>query len=51
MLDSGEWGYWSYNGSICAGPNAPVGQRERVIGDIWIMCSHADSKGTAWTTF
>ena len=50
MLDTGEWIYWNDSGN-CPNPSAPAGQRERTKGELWIACSHTDTKGTVWTTY
>ena len=51
MLDSGQWIYWSDNGSMCGSSSAPAGQRDRTQGEVWIACSHTDTKGSVWTSY
>ncbi len=51
MLDSGEWIYWSDNGALCGSSPPPAGQRARTQGELWIACSHTDTKGTVWTNY
>ncbi|MBI5597016.1 MAG: type II secretion system protein [Elusimicrobia bacterium] len=51
VLDTGEWIYWSDDGSLCAAGSAPAGQPDRQRGDLWIACSHTDTKGTTWTSY
>jgi prepilin-type N-terminal cleavage/methylation domain-containing protein len=49
LLDTGEWIYWSDTGACPA--SAPAGQRERTLGEVWIICSHTDTKGVNWTSY
>lgn len=51
VLDTGEWIYWSDDGSLCGGAPPPVGQRARTRGELWVACSHTDTKGTLWTAY
>ncbi|MFA6317335.1 MAG: prepilin-type N-terminal cleavage/methylation domain-containing protein [Elusimicrobiota bacterium] len=51
VLDSGQWIYWSDDGSLCAVAPAPVGQRARTRGEIWVACAHTDTKGSFWTSY
>lgn len=51
MLDSGEWIFWSDDGSFCGGSPAPAGQRPRVQGELWIACSRTDTKGSTWSGY
>jgi len=29
----------------------PAGQKSKQWGDLWMACSHTDSKGSVWTTY
>jgi type II secretory pathway pseudopilin PulG len=51
MLDTGEWIYWSDAGALCGSSPAPAGQRQRVQGELWIACSHTDTKATQWSQY
>lgn len=51
VLDTGEWIYWSDDGSLCALSIPPVGQRARSQGEFWVACGHTDTKGSAWTSY
>jgi prepilin-type N-terminal cleavage/methylation domain-containing protein len=51
MLDTGEWIYWNDDGTICPVATAPAGQRERLQGELWVLCSHTDTKGSVWTSY
>ena len=51
VLDTGEWIYWSDDGSLCGGAPPPPGQNAHVQGDFWIACSHTDTKSSVWTTY
>ncbi|MBI4060116.1 MAG: type II secretion system protein [Elusimicrobia bacterium] len=51
VLDTGEWIYWSDDGSLCGGTSPPAGQRRRLQGELWIACSHTDTRGVAWTNY
>ncbi len=51
VLDTGEWIYWSDDGTLCGAAPPPAGQRARVQGEFWIACSHTDTKGTVWTSY
>ena len=51
MLDTGEWAYWSDDGSICGGVIPAGGQRARTKGELWVLCSHTDTKGSTWTEY
>jgi prepilin-type N-terminal cleavage/methylation domain-containing protein len=51
VLDTGEWIYWSDNGALCGGAPPPAGQRARTQGELWIACSHTDTKGSTWTNY
>ena len=47
QLDTGEWIYWSED----LGCSPPIGVRARTVGEIWVACSHTDTKGTHWTDY
>lgn len=49
-LDTGEGIYWNDRGN-CPSGMAPGGQRDRTLGELWIACSHTDTKGTVWTNY
>lgn len=51
VLDTGEWLYWSDDGSLCGGAPPPAGQRAKTQGELWVACSHTDTKGTVWTNY
>ena len=51
VLNTGEWIYWSDDGTLCPPGTAPAGQRDRVQGEFWTACSHTDTKGTAWSSY
>ena len=51
VLDTGEWIYWSDNGSLCGGSSPPAGQRARTQGEFWVACTHTDTKNSVWTTY
>ena len=50
VMDAGKWGYWSEYGSSCAGSN-PAGVPAHNWGDVWLACTHTDSKGSFWTHY
>ena len=51
VLNTGEWIYWSDDGSLC-GATLPMGsQRQRVKGEFWIACAHTDTKGSDWSAY
>ena len=50
-IDSGEWIYWNDDGTLCPVATAPAGQRERTQGELWVLCSHTDTKGSAWSSY
>ncbi len=39
--DDGGWAYWNWSNGM-----APHSQ-----GDIWVACTHTDTKGSSWTTY
>lgn len=41
VLDNGRWRYWNWS----------TGLNGRVQGDLWIGCTHTDSKGSVWTSY
>ena len=49
-IDDGKWGYWSDSIGTCAGAT-PAGQKSKQWGDLWMACSHTDSKSSVWTTY
>ena len=51
MLDSGEWIYWADNGTMCGGMLPPTGERPRSQGELWIACTHTDTKSSTWTAY
>ncbi|MDX6770352.1 MAG: prepilin-type N-terminal cleavage/methylation domain-containing protein [Elusimicrobiota bacterium] len=51
ILDTGEWIYWSDNGSLCGSSPPPGSQRARTNGEFWLACSHTDTKGSVWTNY
>ena len=53
FVDSGEWIYWSDDGTGCtpAAATPPAGVSQRFQGEVWIACSHTDTKGSAWTQY
>jgi prepilin-type N-terminal cleavage/methylation domain-containing protein len=50
-MDSGELMYWNDNGSFCGNVANPNGGPQRQQGEVWILCSHTDTKGTTWTSY
>lgn len=51
VLDLGQWMYWSDDGSLCGLMAPPAGQRARTQGELWIGCSHTDTKGSQWSQY
>ena len=51
VLNTGEWIFWSDNGSLCGGASPPAGQRAKTQGELWIACSHSDTKGSLWSEY
>ena len=51
MLDTGELMFWDDGGIICPTSTAPAGQSDHHQGDLWILCSHTDTKGTTWSSY
>jgi prepilin-type N-terminal cleavage/methylation domain-containing protein len=51
VLNTGEWIYWSDDGTLCSGAPPPAGQRARTQGEFWVACTHTDTKGTSWTSY
>jgi len=51
VLNTGEWIYWSDDGTLCAASPPPAGQRARAQGEFWIACGHTDTKGSSWTSY
>lgn len=41
LADNGAWSYWNWEGSTFGG---------RVWGDLWVGCTHTDTKGNVWNT-
>ncbi len=50
FTDVGYWAYWDDRAGTCAGM-APAGQRERTMGELYILCTHTDTKGSFWTSY
>jgi prepilin-type N-terminal cleavage/methylation domain-containing protein len=42
--DGGTWVYWSNEDGVCAGAT-------RKKGELWLGCTHTDTKGSVWTTY
>ena len=40
LMDNGRWMYWNWDA---------VGGKSK--GDLWVACTHTDSKGKVWTTY
>ncbi len=51
VLDTGEWIYWSDDGSLCGGTSPPGSQRQRTQGEFWVACTHTDTKGSDWSSY
>lgn len=51
VLNTGEWIYWSDNGSLCGSAPVPVGQNRHYQGEIWVACDHTDTKGSLWRSY
>jgi prepilin-type N-terminal cleavage/methylation domain-containing protein len=51
VLNTGEWIYWSDDGSLCGMAAPPAGQRARQQGELWLACSHTDTKGALWSNY
>lgn len=45
MLNTGEWIYWNEAGSACV-LSAP-----HTLGELWVACSHTDTKGSVWSNY
>ncbi len=46
--DGDMWQYWNDDGS-CA--FVPAGERARNMGELFVGCTHTDTKGTSWTQY
>ena len=49
LWDSGQWIYWNDPGT-CVWP-PPAGYAARNLGEVWVGCTHTDTKGTQWTSY
>ena len=39
--DNGRWRYWNWT----------IGSSPRMKGDLWVGCSHTDTKSTSWSEY